>query len=105
MRYAILVLLLSTAAFADPKATGLPSKMTAIDVARLDAATARLDILAAQMGDVRAKAEKYDETIQQICKIYSIDRNELFKTITIGMDGVIKRASPAPRSETAQPKK
>lgn len=79
MRIAILTLLLSSTAFADSK--GLPTKMSALDVAKFDAAWMHETAI---MEKAQVEAQPYEKEIQRICALYKIDPKQL--RVTVGID-------------------
>jgi hypothetical protein len=90
MKTMIAILFMSTIALAD----SLPSKMTLVDAAKLDAAFAHEQLI---MNDAKAAAASYEREILRICALYKIDRNEVGRTVGIDTaTGEITRKAPEP---------
>jgi hypothetical protein len=83
----LLALVLPAFALAEPP---LPSKMTQLDAARLDAAFMHEQAI---MQRAQAEAEPYEREIARICKAYGIDRAQLGKAVGVNTEtGEIQRA-------------
>lgn len=99
MKYMLvaLVTFLSTAVIAESKSTppkALPSQMTKLDAAKLDAAVMHREII---MQHALATATPFENEIQRICKLYNIEPTQLGKTVGVDTEtGEIQRTPPPP---------